>query len=270
MQSHYGREELCRHLRDHCQLRCGDTLVVHSSLKSIGWVEGGAAAVVEALKSSVGDSGTLLMPTFTDPQPDGFFYMDQTPSRTGMISEVFRKSAGVVRSRHPTHSVAVWGRRLELVSDHDRTAPLGVDSPFHRAAKVGAKVLLIGVEMNRCSLVHVAEAIMDVPYLGKAVYADYERNLVLVDGDGTVHPYLPRDVPGDSAAFDKVQRRMEGLNPIHHGRLGDANCLLFYGETVLKEAVAMLREDPVSLLCENPRCLVCQRARTFCTTSARS
>jgi aminoglycoside 3-N-acetyltransferase len=256
--------DLLRHLREHCQLREGDTLIVHSSLKSIGWVEGGASTVVHALRNAVGKRGTLLMPTFSDPQPSGCFYLGRTPSRTGLISEVFRTSPGVVRSRQPTHSVSVWGRLTDFSADHETTGPLGIDSPLHKAAQAGAKILMIGCGMTRCSLVHVAEAIVRVPYLGKAVYSGYERDLQLVDIDGASHVYSPRDVPGDSRAFSKVQQRMEQSGLIHHGLLGDARCLVFSGKAALMMAITMLREDPASLLCDNARCQVCPAARTFC------
>src|SRR5260221_4107519 len=46
-------------------VKTGMTLVVHSSLKSLGDVNGGPVAVILALEEMLGVEGTLVMPTFT-------------------------------------------------------------------------------------------------------------------------------------------------------------------------------------------------------------
>jgi len=46
-------------------LREGMTLLVHSSLSSLGWVIGGAQAVIEALTQTLGESGALVMSAYT-------------------------------------------------------------------------------------------------------------------------------------------------------------------------------------------------------------
>jgi aminoglycoside N3'-acetyltransferase len=56
------KEELKRGLRK-LGLKEGDTVGVHSSLSSFGYVEGGADAVIDALLEVVGEEGTIVMPT---------------------------------------------------------------------------------------------------------------------------------------------------------------------------------------------------------------
>nr|WP_208641671.1 AAC(3) family N-acetyltransferase [Streptomyces africanus] len=46
-------------------LRSGDLVLVHASLKSLGWVSGGAVAVIQALQDTLTPSGTLVVPTHT-------------------------------------------------------------------------------------------------------------------------------------------------------------------------------------------------------------
>ncbi|UCD58095.1 MAG: AAC(3) family N-acetyltransferase, partial [Candidatus Hydrogenedentota bacterium] len=86
----------------------GVNIVVHSSLSSLGHVEDGADAVIAALLEVIGETGTLVMPTFTFP-PEPAFDVDSTRSTTGLLTETFRKREGVYRSAHPTHSVAAFG-----------------------------------------------------------------------------------------------------------------------------------------------------------------
>lgn len=86
-----------------------DVLHVHSSLRKLGPVEGGADGVIDTLLELVGDSGLLSVPTHTwavvnDGQP--VWHERFTPSHVGILTNVLRKRSDAVRSLHPTHSVA--------------------------------------------------------------------------------------------------------------------------------------------------------------------
>ena len=45
-------------------IEAGDTVFIHSSYKSVGNVEGGAAGIVSAIEDAVGSDGLILMPSF--------------------------------------------------------------------------------------------------------------------------------------------------------------------------------------------------------------
>ena len=158
----------------------GDTLLVHSSLRELGWVCGGAQAVVDALQSVVTDAGTLVLPThtgqYTDPAawsnppvPDAWidpireqmppFRPAVTPTRgMGAIPECFRRYPGVIRSRHPTVSFAAWGAGAEaIVADHGFDDGLGEPSPLARLYEQDADVLLLGVGHESNTSLHLAE-----------------------------------------------------------------------------------------------------------------
>ncbi|KPK83289.1 MAG: hypothetical protein AMJ81_08475 [Phycisphaerae bacterium SM23_33] len=255
-------EELLDDMRTSCGVKAGDILIIHSSQKAIGPVENSVITTVKLIKDAVGPEGTLLLPVFSSPRPDGVFKIKRTPSRVGLLTEAFRRSKDVRRSMHPTHSVAAWGqRRDEFLTGHDKTSGLGVDSPFHKAAKAGAEILMIGCNFTTLSLIHVAEAIVRVPYLGKVSYPGYNRTLTLIDYDDKPHQVPPFDNPGDSAAFTRVQNEAEKRGMISHYKLGSAEVLKFHALDVLNLTVEMLKADPAALLCENPRCAVCPPAR---------
>lgn len=167
-------------------LREGETLLVHASLSALGWVCGGAPAVVDALREVVTDSGTLVVPThtgqYTDPAnwsnppvPNDWvehireamppFRPEVTPTREmGAIPECFRAYPDAVRSAHPTVSFAAWGADAEtVVGDHDFDYGLGENSPLARVYDLDGDVLLLGVGHDRNTSLHLAEYRADVP-----------------------------------------------------------------------------------------------------------
>ncbi|MEI3006279.1 MAG: AAC(3) family N-acetyltransferase [Victivallales bacterium] len=99
-----------------------DTLLVHSSMKSIGAVDGGADTVLDALMDYFREKGLLVFPTLTyglNPS-NPVFYVNETPSQVGLLSDLFWRRPGVLRSLHPTHSVAAWGHdAAEFIAGHE-------------------------------------------------------------------------------------------------------------------------------------------------------
>ncbi|GAB6927086.1 BA2930 family N-acetyltransferase [Paenibacillus sp. JCM 10914] len=159
----------------------GMTLLVHSSLKSLGgWVVGGAEAIIMALEEAVGEEGTIVMPTqsgnLTDPKtwrnppadPKWWdLIRDETPpyhpyrsvtSGMGIIPEVYRKQEGVIRSHHPQVSFAARGRRAkEYMMSHPLSHSLSHGSPLGRLYDAGAYVLLLGTGHDTNTSFHLAE-----------------------------------------------------------------------------------------------------------------
>jgi aminoglycoside 3-N-acetyltransferase len=254
-------DDLCAGLRA-CGIKAGQTLILHSSQAALGDLDGGVVTTVRALKEVITPEGTLLLPVFSSPTPDGVFKIKRTPSRVGLITEAFRRSEGVIRSKHPTHSVAAWGKRAaEFIAGHEKCpGGLGVDSPFHKAAKAGADVLMLGCNLTTLSLIHVGESVVRAPYLGKVFYPGYDRAMTLVDYDGGSIEFQPKDVPTDSAAFINVQNELDKRGLIQHCQVCDAKCMKFDAMTCLNLTVEMLKADPAILLCHNPRCCVCAPA----------
>ncbi len=237
----------------------GDRVALHSSLKSLGFVLGGPETVVRALMEVVGPEGTVLMPVFSRPAPR--FSVAETPSRTGLITETFRRMPGVVRSPHPTHSVAVWGDLAQEIADgHEHASGLGADSPFHRLAEMGGFVVLLGCDSRSSSIIHVAEAIAGVPYLD-VFYPGYDIPMTVVYPDGRERMVEPRENPGDSSAFLVVEEKVRRRGLIREGTVGQARAMVMKGADVIETALTLLQQDPTALLCQRADCPVCPKAR---------
>ena len=153
-------------------IKPGDTLIVHSSLSRLGFVEGGVDAVVKALQEAVGDTGTLGAPTFwmADPntvEEDTLLDAVQGKSQLGIISERIRQLPGAVRSLHPTHSATFVGPRArELTAEHHQDEPpVGPHSPYRKLVDIGGKVLLLGASLEYLTSFHTIEdEITPFPY----------------------------------------------------------------------------------------------------------
>lgn len=115
---HVIKDDIERALRT-VGIENGDVVLVHSSVSSFGYVESGADTVIDALLETVGNDGTIVMPTFTwgsfHDKGKVLFDLVRTPSETGKITEVFRRRKGVIRSTHICHSVAALGPHAQDV-----------------------------------------------------------------------------------------------------------------------------------------------------------
>ncbi|MEJ2552040.1 MAG: AAC(3) family N-acetyltransferase [Anaerolineales bacterium] len=128
----------------------GDTIMVHSSYKSLGGVNGGADTVIDALVESVGDNGTVLFPTFNFKSWVDTHYFDvrETASHMGVITELARCREAAVRTPHPLYSFAVLGNRQEEFAACDDVEAVGDNSVFALFHKLNGLIVSIGLDFN--------------------------------------------------------------------------------------------------------------------------
>jgi aminoglycoside 3-N-acetyltransferase len=163
---HIAKADLVADLR-RLGIVSGDTVFLHSSLKSLGYIVGGPRAVLEALWEAISPDGTMIVPTYYSPgtilaacqQEDYFFDPRLHGTNLGALPAAFLRFPGVKRSIHPTHSVSALGRHARYVTESHHLAPciFGTGSPWDRCIEVNGKVLGLGVSMGPITFYHVLE-----------------------------------------------------------------------------------------------------------------
>ena len=245
----------------------GDGIVVHSSLRAVGPVNGGADAVASALVEAVGPDGLVVAPTFT--YDSAHFDPAATPGRTGALAEAFRRRPDSVRSLHPFYSVVAVGPAARaLCADHELRPATGIDTPLDRLAAVGGSVLLLGVDHTADTTAHVGEFHTPVPYLDIPFDPTWPTTGVVSHPDGTTRSYTYDRFPGCSRAFGALDEPLAEHTAA--GRFGDATAILVPGCAVIAATIALLQDDSSALLCTDPNCYRCSRARARLKSAASS
>lgn len=219
----YTKQDLLNYLKE-LQVKPNGTLLVHSSMKSIGEVEGGADTVLDALSEYMKD-GLLVLPTHTwsyinadNPK----FYVTDSKVCVGILPELFRQREGVIRSWHPTHSVAALGKdAAEFVKDNELwDTPCARKSPWGKLLDRKAQIMLLGVDLRRNTFIHGVEEWADIP--GRMT--DAREALVVVTPEGKEISVPSRRHHGDhwSEYFWKVDEFLEEKKVMRKGKFGDA------------------------------------------------
>ena len=244
----------------------GDAVYVHTSLKSIGAIEGGPNGLIEAFLKALGPDGTLAVPchslSFTGL---GLAPYDPKNSHgtTGAFPEAVRKYPGAARSAHPSHSSAAVGARAgTLTEGHQLTNPLGFDSPLHRLYRRGGKVLLLGVGHTANTSLHLAESLAGMPYT-RLSYDSTWGEPYMVDDGGAVVSVPQEQYPGCSDHFDVMDELFTNKGITRYGLVGNAVCQLMEMNEMVDCTVEILREKPDFLLCYRPECPACQKRRDY-------
>ena len=229
-------------------LKKGDAFLVHSSLSSFGYVNGGAGAVIEAMLKSVGAEGTVVVPTLTGTEKDGpdnppVFDVRKTPCWTGRIPSEFMKDSRSKRSLHPTHSVSSIGPLTDfLINGHENSiTPCGKNSPYYKLAERGGYILLIGVNQESNTTLHTVEEIAKVPYHMQKEPTE----CVIIDYDGnkfTRSLYLHSW--GTPRNFQIIDDDLEKLGIIHKEKCGKSVLRLINSMQMIDWLVGILRKDP--------------------------
>lgn len=248
----------------------GMTLLVHSSLRSMGYVCGGAVAVILALEEALGPDGTLVMPSHTPTMTEPAYWCNPpvpatwferirnetppfdpqfTPSmHMGIIAETFRRREGALRSSHPHSSFVARGPGAHaIVGEHPLANALGEDSPLARLFERDAHVLLLGVHHDRNTSLHLAEHRADwdgkdVIVQGAPIVRDGKREWVTFD-----------ELDYDSTDFLRLGTHFEAdTDFVSIGEVGEATARFMQVRPLVRYATEWMRRmRPGSLAVED-------------------
>ncbi|RJS61525.1 AAC(3) family N-acetyltransferase [Bacillus sp. PK3_68] len=223
-------------------IKPGSTVMVHSSLRSLGWIAGGEVTVIQALMAAVSNSGTIVMPSQTthntDPKywqnppvpeewwPGIRYFMpaylpDITPTvGMGRIAELFRTFPGVKRSLHPSSSFTAWGKYASFIIDnHSIDFAFGEQSPLARLYDLDASVLFIGTDYSTCTAMHLGEFRADD---GRKAFE--QGSAMLENGERIWKTYM--ELEENSEQFNEIGRAFEKEHTMTNGTVAQAACKL--------------------------------------------
>lgn len=253
------KEDIVRALKD-VGVHEGQTIMVHTSLSSFGFVCGGAQTMIEALLECTGEEGTLMMPAQSwknlDPETgvhweeprewwqtirDNWPAYDKaiTPTNTmGAVAEMFRKWPGALRSDHPARSVAALGRYAEyLTRDHDLSNIFGEGSPVGKLYELDGYVLLMGVGYDKNTSIHLADVRAEYP--GKHYVT--EHSAMMVNGKREWAAYQTLFVDGED--FEQIGEAFELQGNTSRVLLGNGSICLMRQRELVDFAVDWIQQN---------------------------
>ncbi|HEX8514814.1 MAG TPA: AAC(3) family N-acetyltransferase [Bacteroidia bacterium] len=238
-------------------IRKGDSVLVHSSMSKIGFVEGGAATIISALQECVGEEGTLLFPVFPargrnkdhlEEYP--LFDVNTTPSQMGSITEYFRKLPGVYRSLHPTDSVAAKGPLAQYYTESHfgQLTPYNENSPFRKLCIQKGKILMLGTTLNgACTNLHTLEDAVDFKF---PVYDEKIYEVKMIDSNGLasmMKTKVHNPVYSAKRNCDALKPMFEKEGVLKNGKVGEARCMLIDADGMLDVMIRYYKEKGVTM-----------------------
>jgi aminoglycoside 3-N-acetyltransferase len=225
----------------------GSLVFMHSSMRSLGKVQGGPRTVVSAILELLGPQGTLAVPIYHDfflKGPAQVWDTARSPSKMGILSELVRTWPEAVRCAHPSHPIAAIGPLAGELAALDQGSACGKNSLLMRLVEQNAAVLLLGVGYKVCTLFHLAEELSRVPYREWVTLS----GTVIRDGVATQKkiPFYRRRL-GYCNDFTPCGRDLELAGKVASVKIGNALARRIRAKALLAFTLDKIGKDPMYL-----------------------
>ncbi len=226
--------------------KSNDTVLIHSSLKSIGEIEGGAETLINALKEYFND-GLIIFPTHTWSfmnSDDQTLNLVEANSCVGALTNIALNN-GFKRSFHPTHSVCAYGKSRDsyLCHDDSTNSPVSPNGCFGILHQLDAKILFIGALLSKNTFIHSIEERFNVPDR----FTNKIYHFCSTDGKVTKEFYMPKHYsslnPHISNNYLKLEAPLLDLEISNNFKLGNAKCIVIDSKKCFKFVSYLLNNN---------------------------
>ena len=222
----------------------GMDLLVHSSLRRLGSVDGGADAIIDTLLAAIAPDGTLMMSTVSGNvnADQTAFHVAHTPSTVGALTNVFRQRPNAIRSLHPVHSIAAIGPKAKFFTEGHLEArtPWSAESPYGRLMRNQGFILFLGTDFSANTCIHAIEIEARVPGL----YTEAASRLQVIDHDGVLHEIEHHWHAPKICCYPDLEHLVERAGGLRYGRIGSAICRLVDAMILRATLLPLYREAP--------------------------
>lgn len=229
-------------------IKPNDTLLVHSSMKSLGEVQGGADTVLDAFIEYM-QPGLLILPTHTWKQMNSeypIFDPLTEPSCVGLMTNLFMKRPNVIRSWHPTHSVAALGNDAEsyVAGDEQWDTPCSPKGCWGKLYVRKAKILFLGCSMNKNTFLHSVEEWNNIS--NRLSEDTLKLQVRMPNGKIMSRPvhYHKAPIEDISSNYGKMKAPFIKEGIAIEGYIGDANCVLADAVGMAELTTEYLKRNP--------------------------
>jgi len=250
----YKKEDLIREFKE-IGIDPKGTLMVHSSMKAVGEVEGRADTVIDAFMEYMKD-GLLVFPTHTwskENNEDNIFNPQTEESCVGILTNIFRKRNGVFRSLHPTHSLAAYGKdAAEFINGEEkRKTPCPREGAYGKLYDRNAQILFLGCTLKSNTFIHGVEEWNEIPNRLADYTVDYQIISEIKVIESAVHPHQA-PIEDVSKNYDKLREPLIEKNICQIGKIGDAESYLCQAREMANLCSSFLEKDQNLFLDNQP------------------
>lgn len=144
-------------------------VLMHTALRSVGEVEGGAKGLLDAfIEYFTKDGGLFCLPTHTGRNVIKPIMLDMSSSEShlGAFPIIATEDGRGIRTLNPSHSMVIFGdreRALEFSKNEDKLdSPTAPDSCYGRLRELDGQILLVGVGQAKNTYIHSVEEMLGV------------------------------------------------------------------------------------------------------------